>query len=155
MPTKKDPRNEVGAIVHTVANRALRDNTAKNIFGNVNYAKYFLQGTVVGVFDGCALGGKNAIWKLTIDFQMPSNDPGADVELKRVNIHRQHCIIGPNPVGKTHPAPASGGSHWRFLGTLPSQSKDHNPFLLQSTTRLARCNSWQLPGLIAIGGFLS
>ena len=38
MPTKKDLRNEVGAIVHTVANRALSDHTAKNIFGNVNYA---------------------------------------------------------------------------------------------------------------------
>jgi len=38
MPTKKDLRNEVGAIVHAVANRALSDHTAKNIFGNVNYA---------------------------------------------------------------------------------------------------------------------
>ena len=44
MPTKKDLRNEVGAIVHTVANRALSDHTAKNIFGNVNYSKHFLQG---------------------------------------------------------------------------------------------------------------
>ena len=41
MPTKKDLRNEVGAIVHAVANRALSDHTAKNIFGNVNYAKHF------------------------------------------------------------------------------------------------------------------
>ena len=47
MPANKDPRNKVGAIVHAVANRALSDHTAKNIFGNVNYAKYFLQGTVV------------------------------------------------------------------------------------------------------------
>jgi len=30
MPTKKDPRNEVGAIVHAVANRVLSDHTAKN-----------------------------------------------------------------------------------------------------------------------------
>ena len=36
MPTKKDLRNEVGAIVHAVANRALSDHTVKNIFGNVN-----------------------------------------------------------------------------------------------------------------------
>ena len=52
MPTKKDLRNEVGTIVHAIANRALSDHTAKNIFGNVNYAKHFLQGTVVGFFDG-------------------------------------------------------------------------------------------------------
>ncbi len=94
----KDPRNEVGAIVHAVVNRALSDHTAKNIFGNVNYAKHFLQGTVVGFFDGRAPGGKNAIWKLTVDFEMPSN--GAEVDLKRVVIHRQHCILGPVPAGK-------------------------------------------------------
>jgi hypothetical protein len=97
MPTKKDLRNEVGAIVHAVANRALSDHTAKNIFGNVNYAKHFLQGTVVGFFDGCAPGGKNAAWKLTVDFEMPSD--GAEVELKRVDIHRQHCILGAVPAG--------------------------------------------------------
>ena len=83
MPTKKDPRNEVGAIVHAVANRALSDHTAKNIFGNVNYAKHFLQGTVVGFFDGRAPGGKNAVWKLTVDFQMPSDDLGAEVAAMR------------------------------------------------------------------------
>ena len=77
MPTKKDLRNEVGAIVNAVANRALSDHTAKNIFGNVNYAKHFLQGTVVGFFDGRAPGGKNAVWKLTVDFKMPSD--GAEV----------------------------------------------------------------------------
>ena len=103
MLTKKDPRNEVGAIVHAVANRALSDHTAKNIFGNVNYAKHFLQGTVVGFFDGRAPGGKNAVWKLTVDFEMPSD--GAEVELKRVVIHRQHCILGPVPAGKTLTAP--------------------------------------------------
>jgi hypothetical protein len=63
MPTKVDGRNEVGAIVHAVANRVLRDHTAKNIFGNVDYSKHFLQGTVVGVFDGRAPWGKNVIWK--------------------------------------------------------------------------------------------
>ena len=83
MPTKKDLRNEVGAIVHAVANRALSDHTAKNIFGNVNYAKHFLQGTVVGFFDGRAPGGKNAVWKLTVDFQMPSDDLGAEVAAMR------------------------------------------------------------------------
>jgi hypothetical protein len=98
MPTKKDLGNEVGAIVHVVANRALSDHTAKNIFGNVNYAKHFLQGTVVGFFDGHAPGGKNAVWKLKVDFEMPSD--GAEVELKRVDIHRQHCILGAVPAGK-------------------------------------------------------
>jgi hypothetical protein len=63
---KVDPRNEVGAIVHAVSNRVLSDHTAKNIYGNVNYAKMFLQGTIVNVFDGRARGGKNAIWKLTV-----------------------------------------------------------------------------------------
>jgi hypothetical protein len=98
MPTKKDLRNEVGTIVHAIANRALSDHTAKNIFGNVNYAKRFLQGTVVSFFDGRVPGGKNADWKLTVDFEMPSD--GAEVELKRVDIHHQHCILGAVPAGK-------------------------------------------------------
>ena len=82
--TKKDPRDKVGEIVHAVANRALSDHTAKNIFGNVNYAKHFLQGTVMGFFDGRPPGGKNAVWKLTVNFEMPSD--GTEVELKRVDI---------------------------------------------------------------------
>ena len=100
---KKDPRDEAGTIVHAVANRVLSDHTAKNIFGNVNYAKHFLQGSVVGAFDGRAPGGKNAVWKLTVDFQMPSDDLGAEVELKRVDVHRQHCVFGPIPAGKNPP----------------------------------------------------
>ena len=63
---KVDPRNEVGAIIHTISNRVLSDHAAKNIYGNINYAKMFLQGTVVNVFDGRAPGGKNAVWKLTV-----------------------------------------------------------------------------------------
>ena len=43
-------------------------------------------------------GGKNAVWKLTVDFEMPSD--GAASELKRVDIHRQHCILGAVPTGK-------------------------------------------------------
>ena len=58
---KVDPRNEVGAIVHAISNRVLSDHTAKNIYGNVNYAKTFLQGTVMNVFDGRAPRGKNAV----------------------------------------------------------------------------------------------
>ncbi len=93
----------MGAIVHAVTNRVLIDHTAKNIFGNVNYSKIFLKGTVVGVFNGSAPGGKNAIWKLTVNFEMPSNNLGAKVELKRVTVHRQHCILGPVPAGKNPP----------------------------------------------------
>ena len=88
MPSKKDPRNEGGAVVHAIANRVLSNHTPKIIFGNVNYSKHFLQGTVVGVFDGHAPGGKNAVWKLTVDFRMPSEDPGLKVELKIVVLHQ-------------------------------------------------------------------
>jgi len=85
--TQVDPRNEVGTIVHAISNRVLSDHTAKNIYGNVNYAKTFLQGAVVNVFDGHTSGGKNAIWKLMVDFEMPSEDPALGVELKRVAVH--------------------------------------------------------------------
>ena len=97
---KVDPRNEVGAIVHAVSNRVLSDHTAKIISGKVNYAKTFLQGTVVNVFDGRAPGGKNAIWKLTVDFEMPSKDPVLGDKFKRVTVHQQHCTLGPVPDGK-------------------------------------------------------
>jgi len=63
---KVDPGNEVGAIVHAVLNRVPGDHAAKNIYGNVNYAKMFFQGTVVNVFDGRAPGGENVVWKLTV-----------------------------------------------------------------------------------------
>ena len=53
---KVDLRNEVGAIVHAISNRVLSDHTAKNIYGKVNYAKTFLQGTVINVFDRHAGG---------------------------------------------------------------------------------------------------
>ncbi len=47
----------------------------------------------MGFFDGRPPGGKNAVWKLTVDFEMPSKGP--EVELKRrVDIHRQQCILG-------------------------------------------------------------
>jgi hypothetical protein len=98
MPTKKDPRDKTGAIIHAITNRVLSDYTAKNIYGNVNYCKYFMQGTVVDVFNGRALGGKNAIWKLMVDFEMPSDESG--LELKRLVVNRQHCTLGPVPAGK-------------------------------------------------------
>ena len=58
---KVDPRKEVGTIVHAVSNRVLSDNATKIIYGNVNYATPFLQGTAMNVFDERAPGGKNAI----------------------------------------------------------------------------------------------
>jgi hypothetical protein len=90
----------VGAIVHAVWNRVLSVHTMKNIYGNVNYAKTFLQGTVINVFGRRTPGGKNAIWKLTVDFEMHSKEPTLGVELNRVAVHRQHCTLGPVPAGK-------------------------------------------------------
>ena len=72
----------MGAIVHTVLNRVLSNITVKNIYGNINYAKMFLQGTVINVFDGRTPGGKNAVWKLTVDFEMHSEEPTLGVKLK-------------------------------------------------------------------------
>ena len=92
---KVDPRNKVGMIVHVVLNRVLSNHTAKCIYGDINYAKTFLQGTVINVFDGCTPGGKNAVWKFMVDFQMPSEYPVLGVESRRVGIHQQHCTLGP------------------------------------------------------------
>ena len=92
---KVNPKNKVGAIVHTISNRVLSDHTAKNIYGNVNYAKTFLQGTVMLFFDRRTPGMKNAIWKLTADFEMPSDKPALGVELMRVNVNCQHCTLRP------------------------------------------------------------
>ena len=119
---KVDPRNEVGAIVHTVSNRVLSDNTAKNIYGNVNYAKTFLQGTVINVFDGRTPGGKNAVWKLTVDFEMHSEEPTLGVELKRVAVHRQHCTLGPVPAGELNQLARAGAIFDRLRISVASSS---------------------------------
>jgi hypothetical protein len=55
---KVNPRNEVGVIVHAVYKNVLGNHTTKNIYGNVNYAKTFIQGTVVIVFNGRLPGGE-------------------------------------------------------------------------------------------------
>ncbi len=104
MPAEKDPRDKTGTIIHAIANRVLSDHTAKNIYGNVNYCKYFMQGTVIDVFVRRTPGGKNAIWKLTDDFEMPSDKSG--LKLKRFLINWQHCTLGLVPAGKTHSAPS-------------------------------------------------
>jgi len=70
---RTDPQ-KAGAIVHAASNRVLCDHSAKNIFGG-NFAKHFLQGTVVNMFDGREPWGENAVWKLTVDYEMPSKDP--------------------------------------------------------------------------------
>jgi hypothetical protein len=105
MPTKKDPnpRDKEGAIVHALTKWALGEHTAKNIVGNVDYNKMFIQGTIVNVFDGCKPNGKNAVWVLRVNFMLPSDDPIGTVELKRVEIHRQHCIPGPVPARNNPP----------------------------------------------------
>jgi hypothetical protein len=136
MPTKKDLRNEVGAIVHAVANRGLSDHTAKKIFGNVNYAKHFLQGTVVGFFDGRVPGGKNAVWKLTVDFEMPSDV--AEVELKRVDIHRQHCILGAVPAGKN---PHCSMTFTDSIGDPDHAVKGSSTYLPNAKTRSAAASA--------------
>jgi hypothetical protein len=97
---KVGPRNEVGLIFHAVVNRVLSNHTARNIYGNVNYAKTFIQGTFMNVFNGCMPGGKNAIWKLMVDFKMPSDEAALGVELKRIVVYFQNCILGRVPAGK-------------------------------------------------------
>jgi hypothetical protein len=84
---KVDPRNKVGEIVCTISNRVLSNHTTKNIYGNVNYAMAFLQGTIMNAFDGRALGEKNAVQKLTVNFKMPAKDSALKVEFKRFAIH--------------------------------------------------------------------
>jgi hypothetical protein len=102
MPTnkKKDPRDEKGVIVHALSKWAVGEHTARNIFGNVDYNKTFMEGTVVNVFDGHAMGAKNSSWRLMVDFRMPSNEQGPGIESKRVEILHQHCLLGPVPAGK-------------------------------------------------------
>ena len=126
----------MGAIVHAVANRALSDHTVKNIVGNVNYAKHFFRGTVVGFFDGRTPGGKNAVWKLTVDFEMPSN--GAEVELKRVVIHCQYCILGPVPAGKN---PHCSVTFTDSLGNPDHTVKGSSTYLPNAEARAATASA--------------
>ena len=119
---KVDPRNEVGTIIHAVLNRVLSNHTAKNIYGNVNYAKTFLQGTVINVFDGHTPGGENAVWKLTVDFEVHSEEPTLEVELKRVAVHRQHCTLGPVPAGELNQLARAGAIFDRLRISVASSS---------------------------------
>ncbi len=67
MPTKNDPQDKEGMIAHTLAKWTLCKPTAKNIFGNVDYNKTFIQDTVVNIFDGGKPNGKNVVWVLRVD----------------------------------------------------------------------------------------
>ena len=95
---KVDPRNEVGAIVHAVTNKVLSDHTAKNIYGNVNYAKTFFQGTVMNVFERHAPGEKNAVWKLTVRLQ----------DARRRTCAQSQIQEGRCPLTALHPRAGSG-----------------------------------------------
>ena len=103
MPTKKNPRDKEDSIVHALAKWVLGKHTAKNIFGNIDYNKTFIEGTVINVFDRHKPNGKNAVWVVRVDFMLPSDDPMAVAKLKRAEIHRQHCIPGPVLTGKNPP----------------------------------------------------
>ena len=95
---KVDPRNEVGVIVHAVLNRVLSDHAVKNIYGNVYYAKMFLQSTIMNVFDGRALGGKNVVWKLTVQLR----------DVLRKTCARSRIEEGCCPLTALHPRAGSG-----------------------------------------------
>ncbi len=97
---KVDPRNKVDAITHAVVNKIMCNYTARNIYGNVNSTKTFIQGTVGNVFDGRMPGGENAVWKLMVDFKMPSDKAVLGVELKKIVVYQQNCILGPVLAGK-------------------------------------------------------
>jgi hypothetical protein len=45
-------------IVHTISKIVLGNLATNNIYENVNYAKTFIQGTIVNVFDGHIPGGE-------------------------------------------------------------------------------------------------
>jgi hypothetical protein len=121
---KVNPRNKVGPIFHTVSNKFLSNHTPKNIHGNVNYAKTFLQGTVLNVFDRRTPGGKNAIWKLNVDFEMPSNEPTLGVKFMNsiapsgrfwlMNSINWPALV-PDPIAFASPLP-----HRCLAVTLPS-----------------------------------
>ena len=88
----------MGAIIHVVSNRALSDHSAKNFYGNANYAKTFLQVIVMNVFEGHAPGGKNAVWKLTVCLQ----------DALRRTCARSQIQEGCFPLTALHPRAGSG-----------------------------------------------
>jgi hypothetical protein len=126
---KVDLRNEVGMIVHAVSRNFLGNHTMKNVNGNLNYAKTFIQGTILNVIDGHVPGGKNAFWMLTVNFEMPSDKTGPRVKLKRIAIHQQHCTLwlvlaGKNPQCFINSTDSMGKpNHHEGFDNLPSQRR--------------------------------
>ncbi len=94
-----DLRNVVGETIHALVNRVLGNRIAKTIHGNTNWCKYLTEGTVLIAYNGRKAGAKNTLWKLTLNFLMPSEEPDSEVEIWRVEILWQHCTLGPIPVG--------------------------------------------------------
>jgi hypothetical protein len=95
---KVDPRNEVGVIVHAISKNVLGDHTAKNVYGNVNYAKTFIRGTVMNVFNGVCRGGRmnNMTTNMTTN---TTTDTTTDTELEREQPNPQ---LAKHVVGEVH-----------------------------------------------------
>ena len=81
-------------------------------------------------------GGKNAIWKLTVNFEMPSD--GAEVELKRVDVHRQHCVLGAVPAGKS---PHCSVTFTDLIGDLDHAAKGLSAYLPNAEARAAAASA--------------
>ncbi len=107
---KVDPNNKVGVIVHTVSKIVLGNHTAKNIYGNVNNAQTFIQGTVLNVFNRYKPGGKNELHDIQHNNQ--HND-------QQDNQHRTRAGM----TGST----ACGACGWRDTWGSPSRHCSAGP----------------------------
>jgi hypothetical protein len=83
-----DLRNVVGETVHALVNRVLGNHSAKTIYGNTNWCKYLMEGTVANAHDGHKAGAKNILWKVSVNFPMPAEELDSKVEIWRVEILR-------------------------------------------------------------------
>jgi hypothetical protein len=89
-----DPKERCGAVVHATANRVLGDKPAKNIYGNVNYCKHFLQGIVEEAVDRRKEGGKVPVIYLKAKWTVPG---GAYPNGKIAVVYKNSVILGPIP----------------------------------------------------------
>ena len=108
------PKERPGAIVHAKANKVLGDKPAKNIFGNVNYCKYLLEGEVVEAVDRRKEGGKVAVIYIKAKWTVPG---GAYPDGKIEEVHKNGVNHGPIPDGANpnvsvnHPDAVGDPSH--------------------------------------------
>ncbi len=80
-------RINVGVIVHAVSKIVLGNHMVKSIYGYENTAKTFIQGTIMkNVLDRHVLEEKKAIWKLTVDFEMPSDKTALGVNVNNLLV---------------------------------------------------------------------